>query len=166
MISINDIKSREILSVNVEGQEEYVFAKVLSVDISNNQIFITYLTELDEFTDEGYGLYEFDDFVSTIEPECIVAHYNDVIDIGELNFINVGKNLYVDKNEIEEDNDSDSSSLDGFIVDDCDEEEGDYERDPSWDNWHPTDERGKSFKEMIDRMEARARFELDEKKFQ
>ena len=163
-ISYDKIRINEIITVNLEDSPEDVFARVYKK--SGGILYVTYLTEEEEFTEEGYGLWHVDRFVSAVPMESVTAHYEGVTRFEDVSFLNVGPSLFVDKEEIEEDRDEeDSSSLDGFIVSD-DQVEGQEDflclASPDWSPKTPGQRR---FKATLERLEAKVRHENDDKLF-
>ena len=163
MIKYDNIKTNEIITVSVEGEVDDAYARIYKK--TDGILYVTYLTEGDEFTEEGYGLWYVDRHVSAVHMESVTGHYEGVTKFEDIQFMNVGPNLFVDKKEIEEDrDDEDDSSLDGFIVRDSDVEGVDdvIMASPGWSPKTPGQRR---FMRTLDRIEARVRHENDDKLF-
>lgn len=169
MIVPEDVCCGEIVEVHLDDED--CLAKVLSNE--GAYIFVTYFYETDKMY-KGTGVYLFDSQAQRVDFESLVSHYVDTVDITELGFKKVGKNMYVVENdidpdstsEIETDESSDESESDDFVA--SDDESGvpldDYKAiDDEWNSWTPDTDGARRFKNTVNRIEARVRHTQDEK---
>jgi hypothetical protein len=175
----NDIRPHEILKVLVEGDdgiEEELWAKVVAND--PNKIYVTYLSHTSNIY-KGACVYSFDTRVSPVDIESISEHHTGVIDLAQIDISQIGSNMFVFDNEVDE-SDSDSSidemseeeeeeDTSGSFIDDSGgvgELPADaQEIDTAWDAWRPTTRGGRHFKETVEHIEQIAKTELDNEKF-
>ena len=174
-IVFSDIVSHEMIKVlvNSENIEEDFYAKVISNE--GDKLFVSYLSSSSKIY-KGACIYSFDSKVEIVEPESILEHYQDVVDVSYLGFIKIDdSNHFVIENEIEDSeldseiedmSDSDSDDLsDSFIAEeDPDQWElpGDHrEVDNQWDKWHPSSVGETHYKNTIDRLERYAKIHYD-----
>jgi hypothetical protein len=170
MIIPKDICCGEIVEVHLDNEE--CLAKVLSNE--SNYLFVTYFYQTDKMY-KGTGVYSFDSQAQRVDFENLTSHYIDTIDIIELGFKKIGKNMYVieveidsdSASEIETDESSDESESDDFVA--SEDTDGvppsDYKTiDDEWNKWVPDTDGAQRFKDTVNRIEARVRHALDEKK--
>lgn len=181
MITPQEISPHEVIKVLVDfdGVEEELYAKVLRNDDIN--LVVTYLSPTSKVY-KGACVYSFEATVERVNFDSITEHYAGVIDITDIDMTNIGKNMFVLDREIIEDHESDIEDAsdeedqyekDDFVV--SDGEEGTSPRalgiadhqevDQKWNEWQPSTSGGRHFKNVIDAIECRVRYQADEKNF-
>ncbi|MDB4588581.1 hypothetical protein N9095_01235 [bacterium] len=181
MIAPQEILPREIIKVLVEidDVEEELYAKVLKND--EISLVVTYLVPTSKIY-KGACIYAFESTVDRVNFDSICEHHAGIIDVTDVAFTNVGRNMFVLDREIIEEQDSDIDDLSDeeedqyesdFVV--SDSEEGATPRelgisdhkevDQKWDEWQPSTSGGRHFKNVIDAIEYRVRHQADEKNF-
>lgn len=174
-VVFSEIVPHEMLKVlvNFDNVEEELYAKVISNE--GDKLFVSYISPSSKIY-KGACIYMFDSKVEIVNPENILEHYKDVIDVSEIGFIKIDdSNHFVIENEIEDselesdiedmsDSDSDTS-LDSFIAEEDPEQwelPGDHrEVDNQWDNWRPSSVGETHFKNTVDRIERYAKIHYD-----
>ena len=168
-IVYEDIEKGDYLKVNVEDLGDPQWAKAYTGLSDTNELYVVYLSDTGDYTTEGYTLWALETNVTQIHCETLVEHYPGVKDITQLGFVKLRDCLYVNEDDIEEDDDEDS--LDGFIVRDEDMEDEDiprnedFPRDVEWELWKPQTQGQQRFKDKIDLLEEKVRADLDERRF-
>lgn len=134
-------------------------------------LVVSYLSENKKMY-KGAKVFSFESETELIECEQVSKRHSRIEDLG---FTEVGDNMYVEKEEVDEDSSSeiededtdDTDSDDSFIVADDEDilqKPPDYrEVDRSWNEWRPTSAGAKRFKEKIDQIEAFMNHQVDEK---
>ncbi len=173
MISIDDIKPHQIVKVLVcyDDIEEELFAKVITN--TGGLLFLTYLEQTEKLY-KGACVYAFCSKAECASVESVTEHY-DCIDIEEIGVTQIDRNMFVFEEDIDVDDDcsdiydddEDDEDLRDFIVPD-----GPMELPPDhvmlderWSAWQPDTEGGQRFKNVVDRIEARVRLQMDEQEF-
>lgn len=168
----SDIKSFELVKVLVEEEDDCI-AKVLSNE--GEYILVTYLYQTDKVYKTA-GVYSFDSQAQRVDFASIIEHYVGVNNILELDMKQVGKNMYVYQDEIDEESDSEietdessdeESDSDSFIVNDDEESTllpDDHQLvDEEWKKWRPVSAGARRFKDKIEEIEAHVKSYVDEK---
>lgn len=134
-------------------------------------LVVSYLSENKKMY-KGAKVFSFESETELIECEQVTKRYGS---IQELGFTEVGDNMYVEKEDIDEESSSEiedadtegTDSDDSFIVPDDEEvlqKPPDYrEVDRSWKEWRPMSAGARRFKEKIDQIEAVMNHQIDEK---
>ena len=135
-------------------------------------LVISYLSENKKMY-KGAKVFSFETATELIECEQVTKRYGSVQD---LVFTEVGDNMYVEKEDVDEDSSSEiedadtddgNESDDSFIVADDEEvlqKPPDYrEVDREWKEWRPVSAGAKRFKDKIDQIEAVMNHQIDEK---
>jgi len=134
-------------------------------------LVVSYLSENKKMF-KGAKVFSFESETELIECEQVIKKHKTIEDLG---FIQVGDNMYVEKDEVDEDSASevedvesyDSDSDNSFIVPDDEEvlqKPPDHrEVDRNWKEWRPMSAGAKRFKEKIDQIEAVMNHQIDEK---
>ena len=149
-----------------------VLDNVANVISSHGEDFliVSYLSENKNMY-KGTKDFSFESETELIESNQVVKRYDS---IEELGFIRIGENMYVEKEEVDEDScseieevSSEEESDDSFIVPDSEEvlqKPSDYrEVDRNWKEWRPVSAGAQRFKEKIDQIEAYMNHQIDEK---
>jgi hypothetical protein len=179
-----DIKPAEVVKILLEddGIEEDFWAKVISNE--GEYLYVTYLTPTSRVYKDAC-VYEFDSQVSRVEFQSLMEHYPDVKTITDVGWRRVGDgNSWVIEEEVDDsvttsdvEDLSDSEyeadelhqSMQDFVVpDNLNEFEPPpdaKEVDTQWDEWKPTSEGGRHFKNVVDRIESKVRAAYDDHKF-
>jgi len=168
MIIPKDVCCSEIVEVHLDNED--CLAKVLSNE--GGYLFVTYFYQTDKMY-KAAGVYSFDTRAQRVDFESLVSHYADTIDITELGFKKVCKNMYVleseidpdSASEVETDESSDESESDDFVASDDDAPPpSDHKAiDDEWNKWSPATDGARRFKNTVNRIEARVRHAQDEK---
>jgi hypothetical protein len=135
-------------------------------------LIVSYLSENKKMY-KGAKVFSFESETELIECEQVIKKHKTIEDLG---FIQVGDNMYVEKEEVDEDSaseiedvetDDGEESDDSFIVPDDEEvlqKPSDYrEVDRGWNEWRPMSAGARRFKEKIDQIEAVMNHQIDEK---
>jgi hypothetical protein len=134
-------------------------------------LVVSYLSENKKMF-KGAKVFSFESETELIECEQVIKKHKTIEDLG---FIQVSDNMYVEKDEVDEDSASevedvesdDSDSDNSFIVPDDEEvlqKPPDHrEVDRNWNEWRPMSAGAKRFKEKIDQIEAVMNHQIDEK---
>lgn len=161
--------SMEILSVNVGKNEENI-CKVVSNE-GGRYLTVSYLSP-SEKNYKGTKVYSFEKEVEYLDLDKITKRYSSMEELG---FVKLQDNMFVEKEDIDEESSSEIETdseeydydSDGFIVpDDQDvmQKPPDHkEVDREWNNWRPMTPGAKRFKEHVDRIEAYMNHQIDEK---
>lgn len=170
MIQLSEIQPGDLIKVVVviDDVEDELFARVYSN--RDDYLEIHYYEETSLFY-KGARVYELESELNIIRVESICEHYLD----NETIFQHISEEKYALKEEIDSEEDStfydesddSGSDLRDFIVSD-NEIDGpitipdDHEMvDTSWNQWNPPSEGSRSFKRVVDDIEARARIHMD-----
>ena len=176
MITFNDIRPHEIVKVLVEIDDiqEELFAKVIANEIT--YLYVTYLSHTSEIY-KGACVYRLESHISTVDPDSLTEHHEGVIDIEDIGFIKVDTNTFVMKDELDDsisgsdiedmDDIKNECDLDDFIDDNVQMELplDAREVDSKWAEWDPTTPGGRHFKNIVDSIDERVRFEMDNQQF-
>ena len=177
MIVPDEVAPHELIRVltSYDDVEEEMLAKVLANE--GTHLLVTYLSPT-SMVYKSAGVHSFDAKAERVDFESITEHHPGVIDITDLGMMNVGKNMFVMKNEVDEDEtDSEIEDMsddeyedDGFI--EFDESATPMELPPDsaqvdeeWNKWQPRSRGASRFKETIDSLEMMARHHMDEQGF-
>jgi hypothetical protein len=145
-------------------------AKVVSTR-DEKFLVVSYLSE-NRKVYKGAKVFSFESETELIENEQVTKRYSS---IEELGFSKVGDNMYVEKDEVDEDSeseiedaDTDSSDEEGdFIVPDDEEvlqKPPDHRKvDKEWKEWRPMSAGAQRFKDKVDQIEAYMNHQIDEK---
>jgi hypothetical protein len=173
MIIPGDIKENDFVLVLVEEDSESL-AKVIFN--KGEYLIVSYLCQSGKVY-KGTKVFSFETLTEFVEFDSLVEHYIDVTDLKELGFVKVHENMFVEKEDIDEDSlneietdESETESdteMNDFIVPDDEEiliKPVDHrEVDSKWDTWKPRTSGAKRFKEKIDMIEAYMKSQIDEK---
>ena len=173
MIIPGDIKENEIVLVLVEEDGESM-AKVISN--KGGYLIVSYLCQSEKVY-KGTKVFSFETPTEFVAFDSLVEHYNDVTDLEELGFVKVQENMFVEKEDIDEDSSSEietddsvsesDTEMDDFIVPDDEEiliKPVDHQEvDSQWDSWRPRTSGAKRFKEKIDMIDTYMKQQIDEK---
>jgi len=173
MIIPGDIKENEFVIILVEDEGENM-AKVISN--KGEYLIVSYLSQSEKVY-KGTKIFSFETTTEFVSFDSLVTHYTNVTDLEELGFVKVQENMFVEKEDIDEDSSSeietdDSTSesdteMDDFIVPDDEEiliKPVDHQEvDSKWDSWRPRTSGAKRFKEKIDIIDAYMKQQIDEK---
>lgn len=178
MFKYEEILPNELIKVLVccDDIEEEVFAKV----VENKNLFlrVLYLSSTSK-TYKGACVYSFESEPETVELESLTEHHQGIIDVLDIGFSKIGKNMFVVESEIDnEEQNSDiinsedeESDEDSFIVDD-DTVDGKVEPPPNhreideeWNKWNPTTPGATKFKETVEMLEMMAKHHADDLNF-
>ena len=174
MIQLSEIQPEDLLKVVVvvDEVEDELFARV--AENRGDYLEIHYYGET-SMTFKGARVYALEPEVNIIRVESICEHYID----RETVFEHISDEKYVMKGEMDseeestfyDDSDDSGSDLRGFVVSD-NEIDGpldlphDHEIvDRTWNQWNPPSEGSRSFKHVVDDIEARARIHMDNVNF-
>jgi len=174
MIIPGDIKENEFVIILVEDEEGENMAKVISN--KGEYLIVSYLSQSEKVY-KGTKIFSFETTTEFVSFDSLVTHYTNVTDLEELGFVKVQENMFVEKEDIDEDSSSeietdDSTSesdteMDDFIVPDDEEiliKPVDHQEvDSKWDSWRPRTSGAKRFKEKIDIIDAYMKQQIDEK---
>jgi hypothetical protein len=174
MIQLSEIQPGDLIKVVVvvDDVEDELFARVS--DNRGDYLEIFYYEET-SLIYKGARVYALESELNIIRVESICEHYLD----NETIFEHISDERYVLKEEIDSEEDStfydesndSGSDLRDFIVSDNEMDEPitiphDHEIvDKSWDQWNPPSEGSRSFKRVVDDLEARARVHMDNVNF-
>jgi len=134
-------------------------------------LIVSYLSE-NKKVYKGTKVFSFEEGTELIESSQVTKEHSCIEDLG---FTKVGDNMYVEKDdvdeesssEIEDDDVSDCETDDDFIVPDDEDvlqKPPDYKKvDKDWKEWRPTSAGAKRFKEKVDQIEAYMNHRIDEK---
>lgn len=189
-IVASDIRVGEILKVLTANEEddteEENWAKV--VENNGQYLYVTYLSTIGKIY-KGASIHSLEPRVNRVDFECITEHYDGVFDLEEIGVDRIGTNMYIfgntvnsddDDSEIYDDEDEDDGSegeeydtADGFVVPDTEtgadgvfQPPPDAEQtDKDWNAWNPRTSGERLFKETVDRIEHRARIQMDNLRF-
>ena len=170
MIQLSEIQPGDLLKVVVviDEVEDELFAIV--AENRGDYLEIHYYEETSMIYKRA-RVYKLEHEVNIIRVESICEHYID----RETVFEHISDGKYVMKGEMESDeestfydeSDDSGSDLRGFVVSD-NEIDGpldlphDHELvDITWNKWNPPSEGSRSFKQVVDDIEARARIHMD-----
>jgi len=172
MIVPHDIKKDEIIIVLVEELGENL-AKVVSNE--GEYLIVSYLSPSEKVY-KGTKVYSFESKTEFVSFDSLVTHYIDNVDLENLGFVKVQENMFVEKEDIDEDSSSeietddesdDSDTEMDFIVPDDEEirlKPIDHkEVDARWNTWTPATPGAKRFKDKIDMIEKYMNNQIDEK---
>ena len=168
----NEIEKGHVVKVLVEGDDDEYYASVLSNE--GEYLFVTYFTPIGK-NYKTAPVHSFEPKAEKVEFESLTEHY---LDSNEIEVKKIGKNMYVFKDEIdpesdseietEEDSDS-AGSLNDFIASDNEEVNelpDDYkELDEQWEKWSPKTKSGKKFKKTVDELEEIVKIHADNQRF-
>lgn len=178
----SDIKPAEVVKVLLEddGIEEDTWAKVVSNE--GEYLYVTYLTPTSRVYKDAC-VYEFDSQVSRVEFQSLMEHYSGVKTITEVGWRRVGGgNSWVIEEEVDDSvttsdvedlSDSEAEelhrSMQDFVVSDDPAEfeppPDAMEVDEQWEQWKPTSEGGRHFKNVVDRIEMKVKAAYDDHRF-
>lgn len=168
MIETCDIHEGDLVTIDVEGEEIGLYAKVHTNGGRN--LLVRYLVITTRFYKDA-PVYKFEEMINSVDYNSLIEHYNEWT-LDDFAVKKVGENLYVFEADICSDvsdsdiesSESEGSSLDDFVVDeDINEFPNDArEVDEQWNRWTPSTAGGRGFKRKIDEMEARYRHQNDE----
>ena len=145
-------------------------AKVVSTR-DEKFLVVSYLSE-NRKVYKGAKVFSFESETELIESEQVTKRYSS---IEELGFSKVGDNMYVEKEEVDEDSesefeDADTDSSDeesDFIVPDDEEvlqKPPDHRKvDKEWKEWRPMSAGAQRFKDKVDQIETYMNHQIDEK---
>ena len=179
MFLINEeILSNELIKVlvNYDDIEEEIFAKV--VENTGICLKVLYLSSTSKVY-KSATVYSFEKEIEIVEFESLTEHHQGIIDVLDIGFSKIGKNMFVFEKEIENDGssdivDSEDESYDSdssFVVDDNTidgivEPPTNYkEIDKEWDEWKPKTSGAQRFKETVEMLEIMAKHHADELNF-
>ena len=174
MIQLSEIQPGDLLKVVVviDEVEDELFARV--AENRGDYLEIHYYEET-SMTFKGARVYTLESEVNIIRVESICEHYID----RETVFEHISDEKYVMKSEMDseeestfyDDSDDSGSDLRSFVVSD-NEIDGSLELphdheivDRTWNHWNPPSEGSRSFKRVVDDIEARARIHMDNVNF-
>jgi hypothetical protein len=122
---------------------------------------------------KGAKILSFEEESELIEVDQVKNRYGSMEDVG---FLDIGDNMFVEKDEIDEDSDSEVEESDDegewtedddFIVPDDEDvliKPPDHRHvDAAWNSWRPATPGAKRFKDKIDQIEAYMNHQIDEK---
>lgn len=171
MIDIFDIQPGDLIKVVVvmDDVEDELYARVYSN--RKDHLEIHYFDET-SLTYKGARVYALEETMELIRPESICEHYPD----GDTIFRHVRGDQYVIETEIDsgeesstvhDDSDDSGSDLRDFVVSDTEGElPPDHEDvDTAWRLWIPPSEGSRGFKKVVNDIEARVRFQVDDALF-
>jgi len=147
-------------------------AKIVSFH-GDKFLFVSYLAENKKMF-KGAKVFSFESETELVELEQVSKKHPSIEVLG---FMQVGDNMYVEKESVDEDSASeiedededtdDTDSDDSFIVPDDEEvlqKPPDHrEVDRNWVEWRPVSAGARRFKEKIDQIEASMNHQIDEK---
>ena len=177
MVEQMDIMPHEIVKVLVdnEGIEEDLYAKVVSNE--GTHLYVSYLMDTSRVY-KGACVYQFERHVNMVGFESIMEHHQGVIDIEDIGLKKININMFVysheiddtDSNENAEDmsDDEDGDSDDSFVVPDepaADLPPDHQKVDEEWDRWCPATAGAGHFKNVVDSLDEKYRYERDDKFF-
>lgn len=174
MIVISEIHSGDLIKilVNIDDIEDELYAIVQ--ENRGDYLIVKYYSET-SLTYKDANVYSLDEDTNILRVESILEHHVG----GDTLFIHIKDEMYVISDEVNidadsaiyDESDSDGTDLSGFIASDS-ELEGKIELPPGyeaidalWNDWKPPSPGSAKFKEMVDRIEQRARFQMDEHNF-
>ena len=175
MIQLLEIQPGDLIKVLVvvDDVEDELFARVS--ENRGDYLELNYYEET-SMTYKGARVYVLESEINIIRLESICEHYTD----RETVFEHISDERYVMKGEMDsgddestfyDESDDSGSDLKGFIVSD-NEIDGpldlprDHESiDSAWRQWRPPSEGSRSFKQVVDDIEARARVHMDNVNF-
>jgi len=167
MIRLSEIQPGDLLKVLivVDDVEDELFARVF--DNRGDYLEIHYYEET-SMTYKGARVYVLEPEVNIIRGESISEHHVETI------FEHISDERYVLKDEMDsgdedstfyDDSDDNGSDLRSFVVSDNDTDDSlphDHESvDRTWEQWIPTSEGSRHFKQVVDDIEVRARIHMD-----
>lgn len=162
--------------VNYDDIEEEIFAKV--VENTGLCLKVLYLSSTSKIY-KSATIYSFEKEIETVEFESLTEHHQGIIDVLDIGFSKIGKNMFVFEKEIESDGNSDivdsedesDDSDSSFIVDDntvdgkVEPPPNHKEIDKEWDEWRPTTSGAQRFKETVEMLEMMAKHHADDLNF-
>jgi hypothetical protein len=171
MINFSDIQPGEIVRVlvNIEDDtEDEMYAKVK--ENNGDYLVVSYYSET-SLVYKSAPLYELEDKEELVQNDNLCEHYQSC-DILK----NVKENLYAVIDDIDSEEDSDiidesddeGSDLDDFIVPDNEVDgivippSNHAMIDKEWNEWKPTSPGSVKFKQMVDDLEIRAKYQADD----
>lgn len=174
MIVFSEICSGDLIKilVNVDDVEDEMYATV--EENCEDYLIIRYYAET-SLVYKNASVYKLEENTELTRGDSILEHFTD----GDTVFMRVKDDMYVITDEVDMDCDSDvydesedeGSDLDSFVVSDS-EVDGRIELPPDhefidrqWNEWKPSSPGSQRFKEMVDRIEERAKFQADEINF-
>jgi len=174
MIPISEIYSGDLIKilVNVEDVEDEMYAVVQ--ENCEDYLIVKYYSETSLIYKDAQ-VYTLDDYTNILRDTSICEHHQS----GETIFMHIKDDLYVildeivmdADSEILNDSDSDDTDLSGFVVSDS-ELDGRMELplgyetiDAAWSDWKPSSPGSSRFKDMVNRIETRAKLQMDEHNF-
>lgn len=188
MINFQDIEEGEIVKVlvNMNDVEEELYARVYKH--TGNFLKVKYLAPTEKLW-KGACVYELEEESNIIEPETITEHHQGIILFDEVDGIKkiprTPYYYYEEEHDPEESDDEvvSSDEEDGYEVDDefCVDDgqvdnrpeqaedwrppPGHEQIDREWNEWQPSTEGARRFKERVDLIERLAREHLDNLEF-
>lgn len=174
MIVISEIQPGDLIKVlvNVEDIEDETYAIV--EENCKDYLIVKYYSETSLIYKDAH-VYTLDDDTNILREDSICEHHTD----GDTIFFHIKEDMYIILDEMNVDaesdmydeSDSDDTDLSGFVVPDS-ELEGKIELPPgyemidaAWSDWKPSSPGSLKFKEMVDRLEARAKVDMDDHNF-
>ena len=172
-----DIKPAEVVKVLLEDDdvEEDTWAKVISNE--GEYLYVTYLTPTSRVYKDAC-VYEFDSQVSRVEFQSLMENYSGVKTVTDIGWRRVGDgNAWVMEEEVDDSvttsevedlSDSEEEDMDFVVPDDPAEFEpppDSKEVDEQWEQWKPTSEGGRHFKNVVDHIEMKVKAAYDDHKF-
>lgn len=174
MIVFSEILSGDLIKilVNVDDVEDEMYAVVQ--ENCQDYLIVKYYSETSLIYKDAH-VYTLDEETNILRGDSVCEHYNN----GDTVFMHIKDDMYVVTDEMNMDtdseiydmSDSDESDLSGFVVSDS-EIDGKIELPPgyetidaAWSDWKPTSPGSLKFKEMVDRIEERAKLQMDEHNF-
>jgi hypothetical protein len=170
MILPKEINENDIVKilVNEDGMEEEMFGVVaMNTGLT---LGVNYLEPTELLYKSACVWRLSDEQMSPAPYESVMEHFPTGTTFADLELKPLGTNMFAYYSEIDvEDSDSDiydeagsgsDSNLSGFVVSDTEIEGmpiGHEKIDREWNEWEPTTSGGKSFKETVDKIEARVR---------
>ena len=171
MIIFNEIKPNDIVKVLTNLEDEDIDVELYAVVKDNRGDFleINYFSET-SLLYKNARIYELEEEENYVQEANLTEHYENelLVEVKEGHWVLPGEIDEEYSSSIEDESEDDGSDLNDFIV--CDSEvDGEINKPPGWQeidqdwkNWEPSGPGMKRFKDVVDRLEQRAKYEADE----
>ena len=175
MIVFSEIRPGDLIKVLVvvDDVEDELYANV--EENREDYLIVKYYSE-SSLVYKNASVYLLEDEESLLREDSLLEHH----EFGGSLFSHVKDNMYVlleevdmqdDNSEIYDESEDEGSDLESFVVSDTDVD-GDMSLPPdhatidrAWNEWKPSSPGSKRYKEMVERIEERAKFQMDEINF-
>lgn len=175
MIVFSEIRPGDLIKVLVvvDDVEDELYANV--EENREDYLIVKYYSE-SSLVYKNASVYLLEDEESLLREDSLLEHH----EFGGSLFSHVKDNMYVlleevdmqdDNSEIYDESEDEGSDLESFIVSDTDID-GDMSLPPdhalidrAWNEWEPSSPGSRRYKEMVERIEERAKFQMDEINF-